>query len=155
MEHSDDLRIRRAQREDLGAIVRMLADDELGRIRERPEEPLAPGYLAAFAALEADPNQYLMVAEQNGNVIGTFQFSILFGLSHQGGKRGLIESVRVDAPLRGQGIGQRMIAWAIDRAREEGCFIIQFSSHKQRTDAHRFYERLGFVASHVGMKLTL
>jgi GNAT superfamily N-acetyltransferase len=150
-----NLIIRRARREDLGAIIRMLADDELGRLRERPEEPLAPGYLTAFAAIDADPHQYLMAAELDGVVIGTLQLTILPGLSYQGGKRALIEAVRVDAPLRGRGIGQQLIRWAIDQARQEGCFLVQLTSHKQRAEAHRFYERLGFVASHVGMKLTL
>jgi GNAT superfamily N-acetyltransferase len=150
-----NLIIRRAQRDDLGAIVRMLADDELGRLRERPEEPLALGYLTAFAAIDADPHQYLMAAELDGAVIGTLQLTILPGLSYQGGKRALIEAVRVDASLRGRGIGQQLIRWAIDQARQEGCFLVQLTSHKQRAEAHRFYERLGFVASHVGMKLHL
>lgn len=155
MDRSDNLRMRRAQRNDLAAIVRMLADDELGRLRERVEDPPAPGYLAAFDAIEADPNQYLMVAELDGAVIGTLQLTILPGLSYQGGKRALIEAVRVDAPVRGRGIGRQLIAWAIAQARAEGCFLVQLTSHKQRTDAHRFYEQLGFVASHVGMKLVL
>jgi GNAT superfamily N-acetyltransferase len=150
-----NLIIRRARRDDLGPIVRMLADDALGRLRERPEEPLAAGYLTAFAAIDADPNQYLIVAELDGAVIGTLQLTILPGLSYQGGKRALIEAVRVDAPLRGQGIGQRLIVWAIEQSRQENCFLVQLTSHNQRADAHRFYERLGFVASHVGMKLKL
>lgn len=147
--------IRRARGDDLAAIVRMLADDELGRQRERPEEPLAAGYLSAFAAIEADPNHFLMVAELDSSVIGTLHLTLLPGLSYQGGKRALIEAVRVDAPLRGRGIGRQLIVWAIEQARAEGCFLVQLTSHKQRTEAHRFYEQLGFVASHVGMKLTL
>jgi GNAT superfamily N-acetyltransferase len=152
---SPDIAIRRATAADLPAIVAMLADDPLGATREDPSLPLAPGYLAAFAAIGADPNQFLAVAERDGAVIGTMQLSFLPGLSHKGAWRGQIEAVRVAAPARGSGLGQRMIEWAIAQCRARGCKLVQLTTDKSRKDAHRFYDRLGFRASHEGYKLTL
>jgi len=146
---------RKARRTDVPAIVRMLADDLLGAARERCTDPLPDGYWKAFEALDRDPNQELVVAERDGDVVGCLQLTFIPGLSRQGMTRALVEAVRVDAACRGAGIGRRMMAWAIERARQRGCGMIQLTSDKSRTDAHRFYEALGFVRSHEGMKLML
>lgn len=147
--------IRRATRDDVPAIVRMLADDMIGRQRERPEEPLLPAYYEAFAALDSDPRHELVVVEQGGAVIGTLHLMLLPSLSFQGRPRAQIESVRVAADLRGQGIGGQLFTWAIARARELGCHLVQLTTNASRADAQRFYTRLGFTPSHVGMKLDL
>lgn len=150
-----NLRMRHALRSDLPEIVRMLADDDLGRLRERYESPLPAGYLAAFEQMEASPYFELVVAELEGSVAGTLQLIFIPSISYQGGLRAQVESVRVDAPLRGQGIGREMMLWAIERARQRGAHILQLTTHQTRTDAHRFYERLGFQGSHLGMKISL
>ena len=149
------LHIRDATEADLPAIIAMLADDVNGSGREDASLPLDQGYLAAFAAIQADPNQRLLVAEQAGALVGTFQLSFLPGLSYKGAWRAQIEAVRVASRSRGQGIGGQMLDWAIDQAKARDCRMMQLTSKTNRTDAHRFYERLGFVSSHVGMKLTL
>jgi len=153
----DSLKVqfRPATRTDLPAIVRMLAEDELGARRERFETPLPQAYYTAFEAIDADPNQELIVTELNGEVVGTLQLMYLPSLSYRGGTRAQVESVRVLERLRGQGIGARMMEWAIERARQRGCQLMQLTSHKSRADAHRFYERLGFTKSHIGMKIKL
>ncbi|MFN6955557.1 MAG: GNAT family N-acetyltransferase [Acetobacteraceae bacterium] len=133
----------------------MLADDALGATREDPRLPLARGYTDAFAAIAADPNQFLAVAEQDGAVVGTLQLTFIPGLSYQGAWRGQIEAVRVAASRRGQGLGERMIRWAIGECQARGCRMVQLSTNMSRTDAHRFYERLGFSRSHYGYKLDL
>jgi GNAT superfamily N-acetyltransferase len=145
--------LRRATREDLPAIVALLADDVLGAQRERPGLPLAPGYAQAFDAIERDPNCELLVACRDGRVVGTMQLDYTPGLSRQGAWRATIEAVRVASPERSRGTGRAMIEGAIDRAHARGCRIVQLSTDRSRVDAHRFYERLGFVASHLGMKL--
>lgn len=147
--------IRRATRSDLPSIVRLLADDPLGSQREAYRDPLPPAYYAAFQAIDADPRQELVVVEHEGAVIGTLQLTFLPGLSFQGGTRAQIEAVRVDRDMRSHGIGARLFAWAITRAREQGCRLVQLTTNASRSEAQRFYERLGFVASHVGMKLDL
>jgi GNAT superfamily N-acetyltransferase len=152
---ADAILIRRATRADVPAIVRLLADDTLGRQRERPDEPLLPAYYAAFAALDADPRHELIVVEHEGAVIGTLHLTVLPSLSFQGRPRAQIESVRVAAVYRSRGIGGRLFAWAIARARERGCHVVQLTTAASRADAQRFYTRLGFVPSHVGMKLDL
>ena len=149
------LAFRDATAADLPAIVALLADDETARSREDASLPLDPGYIAAFHTIAADPNQRLIVAEQAGVVVGTMQLSFLAGLSYKGAWRGQIEAVRVAAGLRGQGLGAAMIGWAIDRCRERDCRLVQLSSNRVRDRAHAFYARLGFAASHVGMKLQL
>lgn len=140
---------------DLPAIVRMLADDFLGSQRERYEEPLPESYLKAFAEIDSSPNNELIVAEIDGEVIGTMQLTFIPNIAFQGGKRMLIESVRVDSKLRGQGIGKKFMEFAINRAKEKDCLFVQLTTAADRTDAHRFYKDLGFTASHVGMKLKL
>jgi len=152
---SPKVSFRLAKRTDVPAIVQMLAEDELGSQRERFETPLPKAYYTAFDAIQADPNQELIVAELNGEVIGTLQLMYLPSLSYQGGTRAQVESVRVLQQLRGQGIGAEMMKWAIKRARKHGCHLMQLTSHKSRTDAHRFYEKLGFTKSHIGLKINL
>jgi GNAT superfamily N-acetyltransferase len=135
------------------AIVAMLADDMLGAAREG--DPSDPAYLAAFRAIEADPNELLAVADIDGRVAGTVQIGFLPGLSRRGAWRGQIEAVRVAAPFRGRGLGEAMIRWALDQCRARGCAVAQLTTDKRRADAQRFYARLGFAASHEGMKLEL
>ncbi|MEU5399680.1 GNAT family N-acetyltransferase [Streptomyces sp. NPDC005963] len=148
-----DLEIRPAEATDLPAIVAMLADDVLGATRESPDD-LTP-YRAVFEQLLADPRQHQTVAVRGGTVVGTLQLTILPGLSRRGATRGLIEGVRVHADERGSGLGSRLIEWAIEESRRQNCQLVQLTSDASRTDAHRFYERLGFVASHIGFKLAL
>ena len=151
----DDLSIRKARREDLIAIISMLIDDSLGATREQLTDPLAQEYLDAFDAIDADPNHELIVAERDHRVIGTLQISYLPGLSRKGSWRAQIEAVRVHAGARGEGLGRRLMEWSVDRARQRNCRLVQLTSDKRRTDAHRFYADLGFVASHEGYKLRL
>jgi GNAT superfamily N-acetyltransferase len=150
-----DITFRLAKRDDLPAIVRMLADDELGSQRERLEEPLPESYYNAFEQIDPDSNHELVVADLNAEVIGTLQLIFIPSISYQGGLRAQVESVRVDKPYQSQGIGSKMMNWAIERAKSRGAHVVQLTTHKSRADAHRFYERLGFKASHVGMKLSL
>ncbi|MER6048490.1 GNAT family N-acetyltransferase [Streptomyces sp. NPDC001793] len=148
-----DLEIRRATEADLPAIVAMLADDPLGATRESPDD-LAP-YRAAFAVLDADPHQHLTVAARDGRVVGTLQLTVVPGLSRRGATRSIIEAVRVQADERGAGLGAELIEWAIATSRRLGCGLVQLTSDVTRVDAHRFYERLGFEASHLGFKRLL
>ena len=146
--------IRRARPDDVGAIVRMLADDPLGSARERIEEPLPPSYFRAFEALEHASHIQLVVAEDGeGAVVGCLQLCILPGLSSQGASRGLIEDVRVAAHGRSRGIGEQLVRWALAEARAKGCKLVELLTHQMRVDAQRFYARLGFQPSHVGMTL--
>src|SRR5690349_17146707 len=149
----EDLEIRAAVAEDIPAIVGMLADDPLGAQRESPDD-LSP-YLTALERLTADPNQRLVVAVSKGRVVGTLQLTIVPGLSRRGSTRSIIEGVRVHADERGSGLGTRFVEWAVEESRRENCQLVQLTSDTTRTDAHRFYERLGFVASHAGFKLQL
>lgn len=147
--------IRDATRADLPDFVRMLADDPLGASREGSAEPLDPAYEAAFAAIAAAPGERILVAEREGRPVGMLQLSLIPGLSRRGMMRAQIEGVRVAAGQRNAGIGEELVRHAIDLAREAGCGLVQLTTDKTRADAHRFYERLGFVASHEGMKLAL
>ena len=149
------LAFRRARAEDVPDIVRMLADDPLGATRERDEHPLPESYARAFRAIDADPNNELVVACRGGRVVGVLQLTYLPSLTYQGGWRALIEGVRVASGERSQGSGKALFEWAIARARERGCHMAQLTTDKARPDARRFYESLGFVASHEGMKLRL
>lgn len=148
-----DLEIRAAVADDIPAIVAMLADDPLGAQRESPDD-LAP-YVTALERLSSDPNQRLVVAVREGRVAGTLQLTIVPGLSRRGATRSIVEGVRVHADERGSGLGTRFIEWSIEESRRADCQLVQLTSDSTRTDAHRFYERLGFVASHVGFKLHL
>jgi ribosomal protein S18 acetylase RimI-like enzyme len=146
--------IRRAHREDVKVIVTMLADDPLGSARERLEEPLPPSYFRAFEALDRDSNIQLVVAEgRDSVVVGCLQLCILPGLSSQGASRALIEDVRVATDCRSRGIGEQMVQWAVTEARAKGCKLVELLTHQTRVDAQRFYVRLGFAPSHVGMTL--
>jgi ribosomal protein S18 acetylase RimI-like enzyme len=145
--------IRRARRDDVGAIVAMLADDPLGAARERLEDPLPARYFAAFDALDRDPNIQLVVADEQGVVVGCLQLCILPGLSSQGASRALIEDVRVASQRRSGGIGEQLVQWAVAEARGKGCRLVELLTHQSRVDAQRFYERLGFQRSHVGMTM--
>ena len=140
---------------DLAAIVAMLAGDESGRLREDAALPLDPGYVAAFEAIARSPGQLSIVAEEAGLIMGTMQLSFLPGLSFRGAWRMQIEAVRIAAARRGQGLGRAMIEWAIAEARARDVHLIQLTSSNRRTRAHAFYARLGFVGSHIGMKLHL
>jgi GNAT superfamily N-acetyltransferase len=146
---------RRAQVADLLAIVALLADDILGQQREDATSPPNPKYVDAFQAILADPNQLQMVATSGDEVIGTLQLTFIPGLSRTGAWRGQIEGVRIAAAHRGSGVGQQMFEWAIDQCRARGCDLVQLTTDKARPEAHRFYERLGFVGSHIGYKLML
>ena len=149
------LTFRRATADDLTAIVTMLADDVLGASRERVENPLAPPYLTAFNEIDRDPNNELVVACMDDVVVGVLQLTFIPSLGHLGSRRALIEGVRVSSSRRSSGIGTKMFEWAIARCRERGCRMLQLTTDKRRADAKRFYEALGFVASHEGMKLPL
>ena len=156
MQHTPEyFSFRRARREDVPGIVRLLADDPLGAKRERYEDPLPQGYFDAFTAIDADPNQELIVACINGEVAGVIQLSFVPSLTHQGGWRATIESVRVDSRRRSEGLGRAMFRWALEHADGRRCRMVQLTTDKTRVRARRFYEGLGFVASHEGMKLQL
>jgi ribosomal protein S18 acetylase RimI-like enzyme len=144
-----------ATRTDLPSIVRLLADDDLGSQRERSEDPLPESYYSAYEEINKDSNHELIVAELNGEVIGTLHLMFLPSISFQGGLRAQIESVRIDTQYQGRGIGNEMMKYAIECARQRNAHIVQLTTHKSREDAHRFYERLGFKGTHLGMKLSL
>jgi ribosomal protein S18 acetylase RimI-like enzyme len=143
--------IRGARRDDVAVIVGMLADDPLGSARERIEDPLPPSYFRGFEAIEKDSNIQLVVAEEGGSVVGCLQLCVLPGLSSQGAPRALIEDVRVARRCRSRGIGEQLVQWAIAEAQARGCKLVELFTHNTRVDAQRFYKRLGFQASHVGM----
>lgn len=145
--------VRPATRADIPEIVRLLADDPLGAARETPGD-LAP-YVEAFERVAAEPQHRLVVVERAGAVVGALQLTIVPGLSRRGASRALVEAVRVDSTVRGGGIGTQLLTWAIEAARQSGCAVVQLTTDASRADAHRFYERLGFVGSHLGYKLTL
>jgi ribosomal protein S18 acetylase RimI-like enzyme len=154
MAAASSITIRRARRDDVGIIVRMLADDPLGGPRERLEDPLPPSYFLAFERVDRDQNIQLVVAEDgDGAVIGCLQLCILPGISSQGAARGLIEDVRVATHCRSRGIGERLVRWAIAEAQANGCKLVELLTHHTRVDAQRFYVRLGFQPSHAGMTL--
>ena len=148
--------LRPARIDDVRAIVELLAADQLGATRDGADddEGLEP-YRRAFEAIDADPAHLLLVAESGGEIVATMQLSFLPGLARRGALRAQIEAVRVRVDQRGSGLGGELMIWAIEEARRRGCALVQLTSDKRRTDAHRFYERLGFVASHEGFKLAL
>ncbi len=151
----DEILFRRATRADLPAIVRLLADDALGAGREDAGEPTNQAYVAAFEAMDRDPNQFLLVADAQGTVAGCMQITYIPGLSRKGMWRGQIESVRVARERRGDGLGRRMFEFAIAECRRRGCGLVQLTTDAARKDAQGFYDALGFRPSHVGMKLAL
>jgi ribosomal protein S18 acetylase RimI-like enzyme len=153
LEKGIDFRI--ATEQDLDGIVKMLADDELGSMRERYVQPLPESYKTAFHAITSDPNNELVVAYQGNELLGVQQITYTPYLTHQGGWRATIEGVRTSSAVRGKGVGTELIRWAIDRAKQRGCHLVQLTTDKQRADALRFYERLGFKATHEGLKMKL
>ncbi|TDB75610.1 GNAT family N-acetyltransferase [Micromonospora sp. KC723] len=148
-----ELIFREAVRADLPAILALLADDVLGVTRDTPDVDEA--YERAFADITADPRNQQIVAERAGELIGCLQLTYIPGLGRHGAERALIESVRVRSDLRGQGLGRRLMEWAVDQARQRGCGLVQLTSDKSRADAHRFYRALGFAPTHDGFKLSL
>lgn len=150
-----DVTFRRARANDLPAIIALLADDVLGKQREDAASPPNPSYIAAFRAIDADPNQLQAVAVRDDEVIGTLQLTFIPGLARMGARRGQIEAVRIAPAHRGSGLGQQMFEWAITQCRARGCTFVQLTTDKERPEAHRFYEKLGFVGSHIGYKMTL
>jgi GNAT superfamily N-acetyltransferase len=151
----NDLNARKMQKADLGVVVSLLADDELGESREDKAAVVHVDYLRAFEQIDSDVNQYAAIFEINGDTIGCLQITFIPGLSRRGSLRGQIEGVRVARDFRGKGYGTRMIAWAIEECRDRGCRMIQLTSDKKRENAIQFYEKLGFVSSHEGFKLIL
>ena len=151
MAENSSITIRRARRDDVTVIVGMLADDPLGSARERIEDPLPPCYFRGFEAIEKDSNIQLVVAEEGGSIVGCLQLCVLPGLSSQGAPRALIEDVRVARHCRSRGIGEQLVQWAIAEAQARDCKLVELFTHNTRVDAQRFYKRLGFQASHVGM----
>lgn len=147
--------VRRANADDLTAIIALLAHDPLGEQREDPSTPLNPAYIAAFRAIDADPNQLLAVITEEDRVVGTLQLTFIPGLSRTGAWRGQIEAVRVAAHRRDAGLGRYAFEWAIAECRARGCRLVQLTTDRDRPDAHQFYERLGFTASHLGFKKAL
>ncbi|MDH3671753.1 MAG: GNAT family N-acetyltransferase [Gammaproteobacteria bacterium] len=150
-----DLVFRTASRDDVKSIVRLLADDALGTRRERYQDPLPSDYYNAFSAIDGDHNNELVVACKNEQIVGVLQLTFIPYLTYEGGWRALIEGVRVDATLRSKGVGRAMFEWAIARAKQRGCHLVQLTTDKSRSDARRFYESLGFQTTHDGMKLHL
>ncbi|MGI2328485.1 GNAT family N-acetyltransferase [Planococcus sp. YIM B11945] len=150
-----ELVFRLATEQDLDEIVAMLADDTLGSTRERYEQPLPESYTKAFQAISADANNELVVACLENKVVGVLQITFTPYLTHQGGWRATIEGVRTSSSARGKGIGSELIRYAIGRAKDRGCHLVQLTTDKKREDALRFYEQLGFTATHEGMKLKL
>jgi ribosomal protein S18 acetylase RimI-like enzyme len=153
---NETLKFRQALVDDLPYIVNMLADDPLGAARERFEVPLPNSYFAAFEAINSNPANELIVATTTDNhPIGVLQLTFIPNISYQGSWRALIEGVRVSSEFRGKGIGRQLFQYAIDRAQEKGCLLVQLTMDKQRTDALRFYQSLGFKDTHEGLKLQL
>ncbi len=149
------LTFRLAAATDLIDIISMLSDDPLGALRENVQLPISEKYLIAFRAISNDPNQELTIAELDGQTVGTFQLSFIQYITHQGGLRPQIEAVRVHAAHRGKGVGASMFRYAIERAKTRGCHVVQLTTDKARPRAIQFYETLGFIATHEGMKLRL
>ena len=149
------LTFRAAGQSDLPALVNLLSDDKLGATREDNSVPLNQGYIDAFQSIDADSGNELTVVESDGQLVGMLQLTFIPYLTHTGAWRCLIEGVRVADAYRGKGLGSQFISWAIERAREQKCGIVQLTTDKQRPDAIRFYESLGFLATHEGFKLKL
>ncbi|WP_421759312.1 GNAT family N-acetyltransferase [Devosia sp.] len=144
-----------ARQDDLGFIVRLIVEDNVVASMDEPDRPDHPRYLAAFNAINADPNQRLMIAELDGEAVGTLQLTFIPGINRLGETRCLVEAVHISPSHRSKGLGGQMMQWAIAEARARGCGLMQLTSNKSRLDAHRFYKRLGFAASHEGFKLAL
>ncbi len=146
------LTYRKAVEADLPYIVQLLTEDAVRVTDDRPDEPFHPRYVAAMRELDSDPNQMMMLAVLNGETVGTIQLTFIPGIAGLGTKRCLVEAVHISPAHRSKGLGTQMIQWAIEQARHRGCGMVQLTSNKKRLDAHRFYERLGFLKSHEGFK---
>ncbi|MBN4057941.1 GNAT family N-acetyltransferase [Olleya sp. AH-315-K02] len=144
---------RKATNKDVPHIMQLIADDELGKQRENYQVPLPEPYLIAFKNINSDPNQELIVVENNDEIIGTLQLSFIQYLTYQGGIRAQIEAVRIHKDFRGKGLGKQLFIWAINKAKQRNAHVLQLTTDKKRPEALAFYKRLGFVASHQGMKL--
>lgn len=149
------MKFRLAHKGDIQKLVELLADDELGMHREDTSSPLNERYIEAFDRIDSDPNNELIVAESNSDLIGMLQLTYIPYLTHRGSRRCLVEGVRISKEHRGKGLGKTFFEWVINRARERGCRIVQLTSDKQRPNALRFYESLGFKATHEGFKLKI
>ncbi len=149
------LNFRQAEKQDLQSLIKMLSDDKLGATREDNAMPLNQAYIDAFERISKDPNNELIVVRQDQTIVGMLQLTFIPYLSHMGSWRCLVETVRIHADFRGQGLGTQLFEWAIEKANQRSCSIIQLTSDKQRPDALRFYESLGFKATHEGYKLKL
>ena len=148
------MKFRKAKKDDVPEIVKMIANDELGKQREDYQEPLPEKYYQAFENIDSDINEELIVIENEENeVIGTLQLTFIQYLTYQGGIRAQIEAVRIREDQRGKGIGEKLFKWAINRSKEKGAHLLQLTTDKKRPEALKFYEKLGFTASHAGMKL--
>ncbi len=152
---NNELKFRLVTKDDLAEIVRMLSDDNLGATREKFSEVLSDNYVKAFDIINADPNQELTIIEMNGDKVATFHLTFIQYLTHHGGLRAQIEAVRIHSNYRGQGIGKKVFEYVIKRAKQKGCILLQLTTDKQRPDAIRFYENIGFISTHEGMKLKL
>lgn len=149
------LKFREATEQDIPELIRMLVDDELGKLREDTTIPVSGPYLSAFEQINRDPNNELIVVQSEQRIAGMLQLTFIPYLTHRGSWRCLIEGVRINKDFRGRGLGTRFFEWAIGRATERECAIVQLTSDKRRHDAIRFYQRLGFKATHEGFKLKL
>lgn len=149
------MEIRRALGKDIADIVSLLADDELGTKREDNSNPLPESYYEAFKNIDRDENQWLIVAEEEGEIIGTAQLSLIPYMTYQGGIRCQIEAVRIKSSKRGSGLGEELFQWMINKARECGAHLIQLTTDKQRPDTLRFYQKMGFKSTHEGMKMNI
>lgn len=149
------VKFRRANRADLEAVVKLLCDDELGAQREDAASPPSESYVLGLEAIEADKNQLLAIADDQGSIVGCMQISFIPGISRMGMWRAQIEGVRIARDYRGEGLGRKFFEWAIMESRARNCGLVQLTTDQARTDAQRFYESLGFVSSHIGMKLSL
>ncbi|MCG8436219.1 MAG: GNAT family N-acetyltransferase [Gammaproteobacteria bacterium] len=147
--------LRPAEKDDIKPIVAMLADDKLGRQRENYIQPLPKEYFLAWQEIKEDVNNELVVACAEKVIVGVLQITFIPNLTYQGSKRAQIEGVRVHKAYRSKGVGKQLFEWAIHRARENNCRLVQLTTNKSRAEAKSFYESLGFVASHDGMKLDL
>ena len=148
------MKFRKAIKEDIPKLVEMIADDALGQTRENFQDPLPSVYYEAFQKIDSDPNQELIVIQEtDGSIIGTLQLSFIQYLTYQGGIRAQIEAVRIHKDKRGEGLGETLFKWAIERAKDRNAHLIQLTTDKKRPEALKFYEKLGFKASHEGMKL--
>ena len=148
------MQYRDATEADLPAVVHLLADDQFGGGREQDTSPLPPCYLAGFRAMLAQGGR-IILAEQDGTIVGCLQLNVLHGVSRQGGSRAQVEGVRVDSARRGGGIGTALMRHAIAEARAAGCAMLQLTTNRERVKAQNFYARLGFAQSHAGMKISL